>query len=135
MTIQPVVDLDPAAHPPVDVHDPPARMAAMVRLRDVTCVYPRCGRPAAACDLDHIDPYVPMDQGGPTGQTHPGNLAPLCRKHHRAKTFGDFTYQHRPTGPTSGPSPPASASPPSHHTDDPHRPAEPDTHPVIGPQA
>ncbi len=98
VTIQPVVDLDPAAHPPVDVHDPPARMAAMVRLRDVTCVYPRCGRPAETCDLDHIDPYVPMDQGGPTGQTHPGNLAPLCRKHHRAKTFGDFTYQRSGDG-------------------------------------
>ncbi|RYC14203.1 HNH endonuclease signature motif containing protein [Nocardioides zhouii] len=93
VTIKPVVDLDPDAHPPVDFHDPPARMAAMVRLRDETCVYPHCGRPSVACDLDHIEPYVAMGDGGPPGQTHPGNLAPLCRRHHRAKTFGRFTYR------------------------------------------
>ena len=65
----------------------------MVRLRDETCVYPRCGRPSTFCDLDHIVEYVPMDEGGPPGQTRPANLAPLCRRHHRAKTFGDFTYR------------------------------------------
>ena len=94
VTIKPVVDLDPAAHPPVDAHDPPARMAEMVRLRDETCVYPRCGRPSTRCDLDHTVEYVPMDEGGPPGQTRPANLAPLCRRHHRAKTFGEFSY-HR----------------------------------------
>jgi len=93
VTIKPVVDLDPAAHPPVDQHDPPARMAAAVRFRDPTCVYPGCGRASDSCDLDHIDPYVPIGEGGPPGQTQLGNLAPLCRKHHRARTFGDFTYR------------------------------------------
>jgi hypothetical protein len=98
VTIRPVVDLDPAAHPPVDAHDPPARMAAMVRLRDETCVYPRCGRPSAACDLDHTEAYVPTEDGGPPGQTRPDNLAPLCRRHHRAKTFGDFSYRRLDDG-------------------------------------
>ncbi|GAA1928694.1 hypothetical protein GCM10009797_23120 [Nocardioides hwasunensis] len=96
ITINPVVDLDPRAHPPVDEHDPPARMAAMVRHRDPTCVYPACTRPSAHADLDHIDAYVPLDQGGPPGQTRPANLAPLCRRHHRAKTFGHSTYQRLP---------------------------------------
>jgi hypothetical protein len=98
VTITPVVDLDPSAHPPVDQHDPPARMAAAVRWRDQTCVHPGCNRPAGACDLDHIEEYVPLDEGGPPGQTHPGNLAPLCRKHHRAKTFGRFAYRRLPDG-------------------------------------
>jgi hypothetical protein len=98
VTITPVVDLDPAAHPPVDQHDPPARMAAAVRWRDRTCVHPGCNRPAEVCDLDHIEDYVPLEEGGPPGQTHPGNLAPLCRRHHRAKTFGDFTYRRLPDG-------------------------------------
>ena len=98
VTIKPVVDLDPATHPPVDQHDPPARMAAAVRFRDPTCVYPRCGRPSEACDLDHIDPYVSLDDGGPPGQTSLANLAPLCRRHHRAKTFGDFTYRRLDDG-------------------------------------
>jgi hypothetical protein len=98
VTIKPVVDLDPAAHPPVDRHDPPARMGAAVRYRDETCVFPRCCRPSMACDLDHIDPYISLDDGGPPGQTHPGNLAPLCRRHHRAKTFGRFTYRRLDDG-------------------------------------
>jgi hypothetical protein len=75
VTIKPVVDLDPATHPPVDRHDPPARMAAAARFRDPTCVYPRCGRPSEACDLDHIDPCVTGDDGGPPGQTSLANLA------------------------------------------------------------
>jgi hypothetical protein len=100
VTIKPVLDLDPHAPsiPPVDAHDPPARMAAAVRLRDETCIYPRCGRPAVACDLDHTVEYVPLDQGGPSGQTSPANLAPLCRRHHRAKTFGAFSYRRLDDG-------------------------------------
>jgi hypothetical protein len=68
-------------------------MAAAVRLRDETCVFPGCGRRAEVCDLDHIDTYVPLDEGGLPGQTSPANLAPLCRRHHRAKTFGRFSYR------------------------------------------
>ncbi|WP_210649994.1 HNH endonuclease signature motif containing protein [Nocardioides sp. SYSU D00065] len=100
VTVQPVLDLDPhaASIPPVDQHDPPARMAAAVRHRDATCVYPGCTRISGRCDLDHIDEYVPMNQGGPPGQTRPDNLAPLCRRHHRAKTFSRFTYQRLPDG-------------------------------------
>ncbi|HEY0644754.1 MAG TPA: hypothetical protein VGD39_15105 [Nocardioides sp.] len=98
VSIQPVVDLDPSAHPPVDRHDPPAPMAAAVRWRDQTCVFPGCHRPAERADLDHIEEYVPLDQGGPPGQTHPDNLAPLCRKHHRAKTFGTFAYRRLADG-------------------------------------
>ncbi|TGN62690.1 HNH endonuclease [Nocardioides eburneiflavus] len=100
VTIQPVLDLDPATSPmpAVDQHDPPAPMAAAVRLRDATCVFPGCSRPSGRADLDHIVEYVPLDEGGPPGQTHPANLAPLCRRHHRAKTFGAFTYHRRPDG-------------------------------------
>ena len=71
----------------VDQHDPPPWMREQVILRDRHCVFPWCGRDARARDLDHIVPYVPPDEGGPPGQTNPQNLAPLCRRHHRAKTF------------------------------------------------
>ena len=90
VTIKPVVDH--ATITPVDAHDPPARMADAVRFRDTTCVYPACGRVAEFCDLDHIESYVPPGEGGPPGQTRPDALAPLCRRHHRAKTFGAFSY-------------------------------------------
>src|SRR5690606_36805416 len=76
----PVLDMNRTDH--LDRAAPPACMAQQVRLRDQHCVYPDCNRSARACDLDHIDPYVPPDEGGSPGQTRPENLAPLCRRHH-----------------------------------------------------
>jgi hypothetical protein len=73
-------------------------MAEYVRLRDPVCVFPACQRPSRSCDLDHIDPYIEMDDGGPPGQTHPDRLAPLCRGHHRAKTHGNWHYTRHPDG-------------------------------------
>ena len=55
----------------VDQHDPPAWMRDLVILRDGHCVFPGCTIDARRCDLDHIDPYVPIDEGGPPGQTSP----------------------------------------------------------------
>ena len=76
----------------VDQHDPPEWMRELVILRDRECVFPYCHKDARACDLDHIEAYVEMDDGGPPGQTRPDNLAPLCRRHHRAKTHRGWTY-------------------------------------------
>ena len=84
VVLRPVLDLN--TRWAVDQHDPPAAMREQVLLRDAHCVFPGCRRDSRACDLDHISPYVPIDDGGPPGQTHPGNLAPLCRTHHRVKT-------------------------------------------------
>ena len=94
--IQPVLDLDRTDA--VDQHDPPPWMRELVVLRDRHCVFPWCGRDARACDLDHIIAYVPPDEGGPPGQTNPQNLAPLCRRHHRAKTFTGWTYERARDG-------------------------------------
>ena len=90
VTVTPV--LDPDRGDPVDAHDPPEWMREQVILRDQHCVFPDCRRAARRCDLDHIDPYDPL---GPPGQTRPENLAPLCRRHHRAKTTTDPTRQWR----------------------------------------
>ncbi|RNM17909.1 HNH endonuclease signature motif containing protein, partial [Nocardioides pocheonensis] len=57
-----------------------------IELRDRTCVFPWCQRPARGCDKDHI---VPWESGGPTSSD---NLAALCRRHHRLKTHGGWTY-------------------------------------------
>ena len=72
VSIRPVLDL--ASTDSVDEHDPPEWMREIVILRDGHCVFPWCTVDARATDLDHIDPYVPMDQGGPPGQTNPHNL-------------------------------------------------------------
>jgi hypothetical protein len=58
---------------------PPARLAHLVRVRQRRCSFPGCRRPAVRCDLDHT---VPFEAGGLTCEC---NLAPLCRRHHRAK--------------------------------------------------
>jgi len=91
-------DRDTTATRPVDQHDPPEAMREHVVLRDGQCVFPGCGIDARRCDLDHIDPYVELDEGGPPGQTHPGNLACLCRRHHRLKTFTAWDYERHHDG-------------------------------------
>jgi hypothetical protein len=58
---------------------PPPRLRHLVTVRQRRCCFPGCRRPARQCDLDHTIPY---DQGGRTCEC---NLAPLCRRHHRAK--------------------------------------------------
>jgi 5-methylcytosine-specific restriction endonuclease McrA len=67
-------------------YQPSPRLIELVRLRDRTCVFPHCQRPARACDLDHVISY---DEGGSTSSD---NLACLCRLHHRLKTHGGWTY-------------------------------------------
>jgi hypothetical protein len=58
---------------------PPPSLAHLLRIRQRTCSYPGCRRPARRCDLDHVVPY---DLGGATCEC---NLTPLCRRHHQAK--------------------------------------------------
>lgn len=99
VTIQPVLHVAADDRWSVDRHDPPPRMAEQVRLRDEACMFPWCGRPARQCDLDHRDPFLDPGDGGPPGQTSPDSLAPLCRRHHRAKTAGRWSYER--TGPGS----------------------------------
>ncbi|WP_235735942.1 HNH endonuclease signature motif containing protein [Nocardioides alcanivorans] len=95
-SVTPVVDLNRTDA--VDRHDPPEWMDTLVRLRDPHCVYPNCERSSWDADLDHIDPYLPLGEGGPPGQTRPENLAPLCRRHHLMKTHGRWRYRRTRDG-------------------------------------
>ncbi|MUL85802.1 MULTISPECIES: HNH endonuclease signature motif containing protein [unclassified Mycolicibacterium] len=61
---------------------PSTALTAFVRMRDMTCMFPGCDRPAQRCDIDHTTPY-------PDGATHPSNTKCLCRIHHLLKTFWD----------------------------------------------
>ncbi|KAB2812552.1 HNH endonuclease [Pimelobacter simplex] len=85
ITVRPVIDL--AGHVPVTAYEIPDRHRQQVDLRDHTCRFPHCNRPATRCDLDHATPH---HRGGPTC---PCNLVPLCRRHHRAKTHSQWRYQ------------------------------------------
>jgi len=60
---------------------PSRRLNAALQLRDGTCAFWTCSRPAVECDNDHVEAY-------PRGPTQGSNLKVLCRRHHRMKTFG-----------------------------------------------
>ena len=95
VTVTPVVDL--TEHISVNAHEAPDRLRAQIDERDHGCQFPWCGR-RGRYDLDHIDPYVPVEDGGPPGQTSTTNLAKLCRFHHRVKTHGGWVYRRDPDG-------------------------------------
>ncbi|WP_344771660.1 DUF222 domain-containing protein, partial [Nocardioides daeguensis] len=82
--VRPVIDL--ADHVPVDSYEIPDRHRTRVILRDHSCRFPHCTRPAQRCDVDHARPY------GEGGVTCPCNEVPLCRRHHRAKTHSAWRY-------------------------------------------
>jgi hypothetical protein len=94
ITLKPVIDLDTCTQTDSDVVSGP--IAERVALRDKTCVFPWCTRPARSCrpdDPDHHpcdgDHVIARARGGPTCTC---NIAPLCRRHHRLKTHTPWTY-------------------------------------------
>lgn len=62
----------------------PARLREFLALRDGTCRFPGCRRAAVACQFDHATPW------GSGGTTDPGNLGPLCVRHHLLKTHAGW---------------------------------------------
>jgi hypothetical protein len=91
--IQPV--LDPTAVAPIDGYEVPQRLRAAVRVRQIADVFPFGTCLSPKMDLDHTERYVPMDYGGPPGQTRLGNLGPMGRPSHRAVTHGGWA-KHQP---------------------------------------
>ena len=71
----------------------PDHIRHAVKARDLTCRFPGCHARAEYFDCDHIIPH-------PAGQTCPDNLAGLCRRHHRTKTFTAWKTRRDPNTPT-----------------------------------
>jgi hypothetical protein len=94
VTIKPVIDL--TAELTTAAYEVPDRLRDQVLLRDRTCVFPWCGRPARGCDVDLSSSSTTMRRlrGRPQpGPTTTSNLAALCRFHHRLKTFTAWHYR------------------------------------------
>jgi hypothetical protein len=91
--IQPV--LNPTEVAPIDDYEVPQRLRAAVRARQSADVFPFGTCVSPKMDLDHTERYVPMDYGGPPGQTRLGNLGPMARPSHRAVTHGGW-HKHQP---------------------------------------
>jgi hypothetical protein len=73
-------------------YKPGALLTEFIQLRDPTCTFPVCMKPAQLSDIDHLIPY---DQGGPTDHH---NCGPRCRCHHLAKQSGRWTVTRGPDG-------------------------------------
>jgi|GEM_PF-2270036 len=97
VTIKVTPVIDTAAVIASEGYRPSRAQRAQVALRDRTCVFPWCSRPAHPKprgsgdhdrhDLDHITPW------SSDGDTITNNLAVLCRRHHRLKTFTGWRYR------------------------------------------
>ncbi|MFE0749247.1 DUF222 domain-containing protein [Gordonia sp. NPDC058843] len=86
--IHPAPDAPPApvADTSTTRYTPSKKLQALVRAGELCCTFPGCNAPVWQIDLDHTDPFDHADprRGGPTNAR---NLKPLCRFHHRIKTF------------------------------------------------
>ncbi|KQQ08182.1 hypothetical protein ASF46_12655 [Rathayibacter sp. Leaf296] len=71
---------------------PPPRMRLALHLRDRTCRFPGCTRPAARAEADHT---LEWRHGG---QTSLDNLASLCTAHHHVRHGDRWTYLLHPDG-------------------------------------
>ena len=80
-------EADAAAAAAASRYVPSRKLQALVRAGELCCTFPGCNQPVWTVDLDHTHPFDHRnpDSGGKTAQR---NLKPLCRFHHRIKTFG-----------------------------------------------
>jgi hypothetical protein len=67
-------------------------MRKALRMRDETCRFPGCSRPAVTSDIDHTQDW--QYDGG----TDLDNLAHLCEGHHRLKHLSQWTVLQEPGG-------------------------------------
>ncbi|KQQ05929.1 MULTISPECIES: HNH endonuclease signature motif containing protein [unclassified Rathayibacter] len=71
---------------------PPPQMRLHLQLRDQTCRFPGCTRPASTTEADHT---IEWRNGGDTS-LH--NLASLCTAHHHVRHGDRWTYRLHPDG-------------------------------------
>ncbi|WKK70996.1 hypothetical protein Q0F99_15080 [Rathayibacter oskolensis] len=110
---------------------PPPQMRLALQLRDQTCRFPGCTRPASTSEADHTiewrerRPHLPRD------------LASLCTAHHHVRHGDRWTYRLHPDGTTEWTTPTGrhvTTSPTRPPPDDqpPHLRASPTTRPRSG---
>lgn len=84
VSLRPV--LDPANLAAVDAYEIPLALRDAVAARHPASVFPFSSRHGRGMDLDHTVPH--NRSADPPRQTRVGNLGPLSRPEHRAKTGG-----------------------------------------------
>ncbi len=85
VTVVPVIDTND--YLAADAYEVPPDIRESVRLRHPFEQFPHGRQASLTCDLDHLRPF---EVGGPPGQSNTGNLQPLGRRTHRAKTHSQW---------------------------------------------
>ena len=75
-----------------ETYEPPQALRDFLLARDRICRFPGCRRPGHQTDIDHSQSW---ESGG---ETNPGNLGLLCRRHHRLKTHGGWKLESQTDG-------------------------------------
>jgi hypothetical protein len=96
LILKPVIDL--ARQAPVDAYEIGDQRREAVHLRTPCDIWPWANNRTRNQDIDHTDPYVSPDDGGPPGQTRLDNLGPMTRFHHRMKTHTGWQVKQPFTG-------------------------------------
>jgi hypothetical protein len=94
VSVRPVLDLRDQV--PVDAYEVPEAMREAVRLARPASVFPWSHTESRRVDLDHTISFLPVEEGGPPGQTRIENLGPMVRFAHRIKTHGRGWRHHQP---------------------------------------
>lgn len=79
------------------IYRPRQQVRDQVSTMNPTCVFVTCNRRACLCDMDHHDTFCHADPAT-GGASTAGNLEPLCRRHHLAKTHGGWRSERNPDG-------------------------------------
>ncbi|MBK8460066.1 MAG: hypothetical protein IPL43_07655 [Micropruina sp.] len=94
VVVRPVIDLNDA--PAVDSYEIPRLLRQAVIARNPYDVFPFSTRLSTGCDLDHTVPF--RDDRSHVPRTRLGNLAPLSRRPHRAKTHAGWRVRQPRSG-------------------------------------
>lgn len=78
---------------------PSEDLRTWVHVREKTCSFYGCNRPATRCELDHVTAWSEK------GRTCEDNLYPLCKRHHMLKHQSGWTPEPNPSGGLSWTSP------------------------------
>ncbi|HEU5042665.1 MAG TPA: hypothetical protein VFT75_00855 [Nocardioidaceae bacterium] len=96
--VRPVQVLDLEDQLPLDGYEFTGPLREAVFMTSPRDVFPFAPSTSRRRDVDHPEPYLPPDRGGPPGQTRLGNAAPMRRFHHRLKTFGRWRLRQPEPG-------------------------------------
>ena len=96
VTVKPVIDL--AGIPPVDRYEVPDRISEAIGLINPADYFPYATNLSRHQENDHTTPYIPMNKGGPPGQTDPAKMGKLTKRHHRIKTHSGWRVEQVAAG-------------------------------------